>query len=209
MDWIFLPLQPSAIQQNPWPFFALVTVLSWGLTPGLFILIGRIFENRRVPLHPRFQFLGFFPGDLFLGLLSGGLITHAIVFPPNPGWYTSVVWYVIVVIGATIAAIGLTAWELHQKIYSKRAILSPTKLYHNGLLYIGYGSLLVSTFVMILFGGATWWLAPILVPAVAWAICNVLDGSARLWGTQPMHRKAFHAHKADWQPIWKQRPALF
>jgi hypothetical protein len=199
----------SVASQAPWLFFVIVMVFAWVLTPGLFILIGWVFEGRKIPLHPRHQFLGFFPGDLFLGVLTGGLITHVVVFPPAQGWYTSWWWYLIVFVSASAVAISLTAWELRTGSYSKRAILSPTKLYHNGLLYVGYGSIIVSTLFAALFGAPTWWLALIILPGLAWAVCNVLDGSVRLWGPNPMHRKAFHAHKRDWQPIWVRRASVF
>jgi hypothetical protein len=86
--------------QNPGWVFLIVLFISWFITPGLPWLIGYVFESRAMSLNPKHQFMAFFPGDLLLGLTSAGLAAYA-TNVTSAGWYTSVPWAAVVLVGST------------------------------------------------------------------------------------------------------------
>lgn len=184
--------------------FLLTIFLCWLLTPGMMIVIAPLLESRWLPLGRYRQFRSFFPGDLFLGVSTAGLLVLAQTLPPVPRWYNSGVWHWSVQIAAIAVALVLTWSEYKAGAYPLRAILSPTKLYHNFLLYGGYGYVALTTLVAVLFGSDwTWsfagWLVLCLLPLLWWGYLVIQDNS--LSGEQARW-KAASAHIEDWTPIW-------
>lgn len=173
------------------------------ITPLGHLLVGLIGESRLVSIAPSRQFLSFFPGDLFLGVMTAGLLTLASGIDAGQHWYNTTWWHVLVLISAVMVAVIATYGEWKSGVYPTRAIFSPTKLYHNGLLYIGYGYVIVTTLVAVLFGGSISWQLPlVLVPGVIWVFLVIKDSTLSAENPEQLEVKARSAHVADWSPIW-------
>jgi hypothetical protein len=184
----------------------LVTLLlCWTVTPGVMMLVAPILESRWLPLSPERQFLSFFPGDLFLGAGLTGLLLLAQRLPVGERWYQATWWHLLVQATTLVVALGITYAE--SGTYPLRALLSPTKLYHNIVLYAVYGYLIVTTLVAVL-AGSRWSvsfavaLAFVLAPVVlVWAPLVARDSTLR---PDVGSAKAASAHVADWRPVWRR-----
>lgn len=187
--------------------FFLTLMICWLVTPVGMIAVGLICESRMVPLRPSRQFLSFFPGDIFLGVAAAGLLVMARQLPAELRWYNATAWHVIVLVFTALVAVVMTYGEWKSGVYPTRAIFSPTKLYHNILLYVGYGYVIVTTLVAVV-AGLSWssrptfvaGLACCLVPGVIWGVLVVKDNSL---STAQSHDKAAHAHVGNWEPFWR------
>lgn len=182
--------------------FATYVVLCWLVTPAGHVVWGAISQAYRVPLW-RGQWRSFFPGDLFLGVGVAGFMTYAASMPDQRDrWFQQVWWQVLVFAIATVAAVTLTVL-MDKPAMKLTALLSPTKLYHNGVLYIGYGSLAGLCIV----GGAVgnwgapyfWLILVPLVPFVCWAATVVIDGRKPL---REQQRIQATAHPDSYWLFW-------
>jgi hypothetical protein len=129
---------------------------------------------------------------------------------PGEQWYTISTVQVGWLITAVLIALGVTLWEIKTRFYPVGAILSPTKLYHNFLLYGGYG--FVVTFLVVTCGWALFmgkldvdtiilYLAAIFVAGV-WVGFNILDGIEGFMGQMSQSKKAELAHIDKWWERW-------
>ncbi len=183
------------------------------ITPGAMIIIAPILETRWLPLSPKRQFLAFFPGDLLLGVGVASLLTAAQDLPAERRWYAAPIVHIMVIGIAAGAAYLLTfVVELKGGVYPRRAIFSPTKLYHNGVLYIGYGYVAATTFIADV-AGLGWselfrggWMSLALICLATWLVLVVFEGM--IFGKAGMAMKARFAHVPDWRPFWSRRPSL-
>lgn len=171
-------------------------------TPVGHLLVGFLFESRLVPITPNKQFLSFFPGDLFLAVSMAGLLTLASDLPAEKYWYNDPSWHLLLLafVAATAAAATYSEWK--SMVYPTRAILSPTKLYHNGVLYVVYGYAIVATLAALIAGSQwSWWLLAALIPGLIWSGLVVHDSSLR---PEKAREKAKHAHVSDWEmfSVW-------
>lgn len=162
---------------------ATYVALCWLVTPIGHVAWGFVSQAYLVPLG-RGQWRSFFPGDLFLGVGVAGFMVYAANMPDQRSrWFQQTWWQVVVFAAATVAAVTLTVL-MDKPAMKLTALLSPTKLYHNGVLYIGYGSLAAICIV----GGAAgnwgtpwfWLILLPLVPFVGWAATVVIDGRKSL-----------------------------
>lgn len=183
--------------------FALGLLICWLITPGMMMVIAPIFESRWLPLSPSKQFLSFFPGDLFLGILATGLCYSVVRLPGGdrmlgPVKVNSVPVQLAILVIVAIVAIAQHQGEVKAGIYPRRAVNSPTKWYHDLVLYVGYGYLIVSTFITLIVAGS--WGALWALCALPWVFFLGYDSSKR--DTAAGRLRAQHAHVADWEPIW-------
>lgn len=168
----------------------------WLVTPGGLILVGLIGENRLIPLfNPRKQFLSFMPGDLFLGVTVAWLLYNLLSLQPGH-WYLSRWWYVIILIVALLVAILITKAEYDTGFFPVRAILSPTKIYHNFILYAGYGS--VAVFALIAgFASGSWVKTLVaIIPATGWIAMLLIEPN---WPEHANSTRCLNAHITNWQ----------
>jgi hypothetical protein len=177
---------------------------TWLLTPIGFILVGIVGESRLVPLLPKNQFLSFFPGDLFLGVGITIQIVLAGDITPGRHWFQSIWFHLAALLVCLAVAVFMTFDEYRSGAYPLHAILSPTKLYHNGLLYVGYGYLAATTAIAELSGSAwSWshgiWLAVSVIAIFVWVQFVALDN--KLSDAAKQHKWA-RAHIAGWLPFW-------
>ncbi len=185
--------------------FIVVLIICWAITPSMMIIIGFFGESRIIPMSPRDQFLSFFPGDLILGGGVACLIAAAHGLPNGHRWYSSPILHLVVSSISMVAAYYLTKAEWKTGAYPKRAILSPTKIYHNFFLYGVYGYLAGVTLLADV-AGLGWheifvgrWLTFAVVLIGTWLIIVVTEGM--IFGTEGMARKARHAHVSNWMPF--------
>lgn len=177
------------------------------ISPLMMIFVGLIGESRFIKLDPWHQFLSFFPGDLFLswGVANGLFLSQRLTIKVS--WYNNTLFHIGILLGAFFVAIMITRMELRadpDKPYAfpRRALTSPTKLYHNFALYGFYGYLATSTYVACIAGGMGWNTLYAALPFGGWIILLLTEGkSTKL--TREQRIKC--AHVEDWSPIWKNR----
>jgi hypothetical protein len=175
---------------------------------GAMIVIAFIGESRGLPLFKN-QFRGFFPGTVWLAIATAMLLVMAGDLPYDPRWYNSTGWHVILQIGTIIGAILMTRGD--RKIYPRRALLSPTKVWNNAM-YALYGYLLIAVLVAVLFG-TEWSFWFCVKQAVAWFFVYLWlrrvrkDIKMRKADPETFERKAAAAHVEDWRPIWRRKKA--
>lgn len=127
----------SAVTDHGW-FVALWW--GWLFTPVLFFVVALVLESRVAPVW-RNQFRSFIPGDLFLGGVFAASVHLAEGLPEKERWYSHHLWHFIVLAGSV--TLGLLARKLlDAPFYYKGQLWSPSKVYHDFALYIGYGGLL-------------------------------------------------------------------
>ena len=190
------------------------------ITPGMMFLLGGIGESRVLPIAADKQFLSFFPGDIFLGGAVAGMLVLAQKLPEGNFWYNERAFHALVLVATSGVAFMITRGEHHDPNgYRHRAVLSPTKLYHNGMLYGLYGYVIV-VLVFALVGGllVRWnWesfglLVVCLLPMLLWAACLVLEQNDAFIGKFIAHdgqtvaevkaERVTSAHTTEWRPIW-------
>jgi len=181
--------------------FVVTLMICWAITPIGHLAIGLIGESRLVPLDSwnGRQFWSFFPGDVFLGVTAAFLLVAAGNLPSEQRFYNATWFHIVVLVVVAAVAIFMTYGEWKSGAYGTRAMYSPTKIYHNGVLYAGFGYVIVSTFIALV--GAVE-LKSLIVPAlffVVWMGMLVVDNSI---APEPDER-AQNAHIEDWSPIWE------
>lgn len=184
-------------------------IICWIISPGLMFIIAPVLESRKLPWTPQTQFLSFFPGDLFLGLMLALLLWFAQRLPSEDHLYNST-WFHLVLISLTfIVAVVITKGEYDDPNgYGHRAVLSPTKLYHNIVLYGAYGYVVIATLVAVLgwlITTGSWnqigVLGLCLVPGLIWVSLLVLE--QRVPEEIKQNRMQL-AHVNDWKPCWSR-----
>ena len=195
-------------------------IIVMAVTPGMMFVIGVIGESRWLPISPKRQFLSFFPGDILLGATVAGLLMNASRLPATRVWYNSMPWHIVVLFGALVVASCMTYGEYRESVrgqgYARRALFSPTKLYHNfglygGLGYIGFSTLTANIAGIVIdfsMGGLSR-LILCLLPGAVWLSFLFLEQSdsflVRITGVPGDTVKATRvktAHVANWHPIW-------
>ncbi|RWZ78081.1 MAG: hypothetical protein EOT04_03055 [Candidatus Chaera renei] len=192
-----------------WPFGYVLNWPLWGValfafmaTPGMMIFIIVSVEGRRFPWRPSEQFLGFIPGDLFLGTFFVYAAWLARRLPEttrfyNSGWFQ---WTLLAAFAAGATALYLAGFGL----YTASQMRSPSKLYHD-FLYFWYGYMVAATFVAALFATAPSFSATALVSlGMAWLALVMYDSTT---GARNAPVKARSAHwEFDWRSLTASPP---
>ena len=187
--------------------FAAYVAICWLITPVGHLVWGVISQFQFLPIW-RGQWRSFFPGDLFLGLGVAGFMTYAVSMPEQQDrWFQATWWQVVVVSVAIIMAIVLTL-VMDRPAMELTALLSPSKIFHNGLLYVGYGSLAALCAI----GGVAghwgeptvWWVLAPFVPFGLWVSTVVIDGRKPLEEQQRIQRTAHPASYWLFGLVWIQ-----
>jgi len=187
--------------------FYVTLLICWAITPVGHLLVGLVGESRLVPLRSSEQYLSFFPGDLFLGTAVAGYLVLAGEVRHEDRWFNSLGVHLVVLIGALVVASLLTLMELKGGAYPPRAIKSPTKIYHNFVLYGLYGYVAFVS-LMAVFVGMNWNAGSVVAASVStifglvWVRFVFIDSTLT---REESAKKAMHAHISDWKPIWVRR----
>lgn len=184
--------------------WASALLIGWVITPVALILVAAVLESRSL-LENKHPFRSFFPGDFFLGGILAASVKLAEGLPETNGrWYQSSLWHWLLVGGAIIG--GLIARQvLDAPNYSSRQLWSPSKVYHDFALYIGYGGLLFAVGLPGLLYGAGIWVRIIQLGCLAiWVSLLIYDGMQPEWKMRRMIREAHPSY--GWQyPVWRRR----
>ncbi|MEO7904217.1 MAG: hypothetical protein ABIR91_00315 [Candidatus Saccharimonadales bacterium] len=175
------------------------------LTPVALIIIGVVFESRWVPLNFREQFVTFVVGDLLLAWTAALLSVNN-----RNGDFKHIP--LLVGIG-TLLVTSFIAWKMtwdeyqsavkdERHAYEVRAVLSPTKLYHNIVLYAGYVFVMAMLLIQSSLQGTPFWTIVLLVmPGLGWAVILVAE---ELFTPDHIRQlRSRKAHVADWKLIWQ------
>lgn len=189
-----------AVMLSPGPFAQIL--LCWIITPGMMFAIGILGESRLLPWHKSEQFVSFLPGDLFLGVMAGGLLWSLRHIENPPVFWIFNLRSPIVQAAIFVLVVAVSGFMSLQdkKVYPRRAYFSPTKLgYHDTFVFMIYGYVCVMLILLNLFSGnwqavATWGYS-----GLAWICLLWVDA------TDPVEirqNRLIHAHVEDWRPFW-------
>ena len=175
------------------------------MTPIGLILVGIMFESRLVPLHPSNQFVSFMPGDIFLGAYIAGLIWLAgRILPAEKRRYNSRWWHGCVLAVSIAVACLVTYNEYKGGMYMAAAFLSPTKLYHQAVLWTLCPYLAITTLAALIAGGQWarakyWQTGLVFTPGLVWLSLFIVDNNL---SEATARHKAALAHVNQYSPIW-------
>lgn len=182
--------------------FIITLLILLSITPGMMILIGLVGESRLIPMNPKRQFISFSPGEFFLCFGVACMMQAARQLPDKSRWFTATWFQLLLLVVAFGVGVGITYAEWKEGTYPARSIFSPTKIYHNGGLYILLGYLIGSTTLAVLVG-SDWtnattrgWFGLSLIGFLPWAFLVIAENG------MIAKQKAQYAHPSDWKPIW-------
>ncbi|MBH1956423.1 hypothetical protein I8H84_02475 [Candidatus Saccharibacteria bacterium] len=183
-----------------WSHLLSTLLVCWLLTPVGHIVFAYITQKIVIPIDKRRQWQSFFPGDLYLGGAVALLVLASDSGSERDGaWWQSTGWHGFVIVCTMSVAIAMTL-VVDRPMMPLSALLSPSKLYHNFLLYGGYGYVVVTTLIAALAGGGGLWLiAGALVLSSPWAYYVLKDSSADEEATR---LKQSTAHPATYWLFW-------
>lgn len=179
------------------------------LTPVAMYIIAPVLESRLLPLSLRRQFASFLIGDVLLAFSAAALS----VFNRKASF---VAIPLVVIIGLLMMSVAVAIkitygeWQASKRgdklAYAPRAVLSPTKLYHNLLLYGGYGWIMLLVIAqaglqVFTEGASVAGFSLALLPAAGWLAVLVLEST--LSSKETTRRRAEHAHVANWRFCWR------
>lgn len=179
-------------------------VFAWMLTPIGFILVGCVLESRWVPLWHD-QARGFIPGDIALGVVFAVGYYLKIQVEPTSWWRSP--GFALVALMVSVAVFYVMRCKLDGPKYRPDELTTPTKRYHDYVLYLGYSWLLVYISLPGVLTGTTW--GPenfgakfvALMALVVWVVA-LIDDEKNPYVPSP------RAHAYSYYPIWRKLPWL-
>ncbi len=119
--------------------FLEILLMFWFISPGMHMLVGLVLEGRLVPLG-KAQFDSFFPGDAFLGVAGTcfwwNIQKH---LEPSNYWFQPTGVHLFFIAGLLTVGLIQMRQEYTSGTFARRAVMSPTKIWHNVLLYVLLG----------------------------------------------------------------------
>ena len=175
---------------------------AWTVTPIGFILVGIVFESRLVPLW-RDQARGFMPGDIALGVVFavGYYLTPQVDLKD---WWRSVE-FALVVLVVSIATFYLMRKKFDGPNYTDDALKTPTKRYHDYVLFGGYTWVLIYLCVPAILTSTSWGVGNLGVKLVAMTALGAWVGTVALDVANPRIPSP-RAHAYSYYPIWRSLP---
>lgn len=168
------------------------------ITPGGMFLIGLIFEGRIIPINPKKQFLSFMPGDLFLSAFCALLLWMPIKVEIPRTWYGSRRWQLIVLLICMSGAV-IVHFIFESRVYQPRSLNSPTKLYHDLVLYGLFNYVMWGAGLPKLLSGNLFGIRLLIfIPLACWLILAVSDSTLG----RAIDEKREYAHPSDWRFPW-------
>lgn len=181
------------------------TLIAWAFTPVGVYLVAYLFESRLVgrDFHPwKGAFRGFSPGDWFLGASFGQFVWQLDNHDSGAGWWCKWWWHIAVGVGAIVVSLYIRN-KMDRPNYDEAAMNSPTKLYHDFVIYMGFGYVFFTTAVAA--SCSIGWDSTLILPyglLAGWLAGLVSDGK------QPKEQlkiMAANSHPTVWRPCWSRR----
>lgn len=188
-----------------WATFVVALILLWlFVSPGGLVIVGLVLESRMTPLIDR-QYRSFFPGDLFNGFAAAWFVASATSLDVSV--WDDRLW--LIDVGVFVIA-GIAAYNVHHLGHDKypiRKVHSPTRKFHDLVLYWFYGTFIGSIFLADIIGVVQEKIQLItLVPAF---IGMLLWFGTIFWDhvveADKEDARSEHAHVTWGEPIWKTR----
>lgn len=183
----------------PWP---IVLMIGWLITPGMMFVLGWILESRTLPIIENSR--AFLPGDFFLGLI---LASSAVILRNSrirrDSFVLSKRWLIFASVLTAVAVFLVGKLVLDRGNYTIGQILSPTKLWHDIIVYMGYGPIIATMAIPALLPspGESLLTRCLRIGMIAGIIifgsCLVLDSASSL-----EYRRL---HIEWWSPFWAPR----
>jgi len=151
---------------QPYVAGAIGLAAGWAICPGYMYLLAIVAEWRWPRYHD--QFKAFMPGNLYLGVVFGGSCFLAASYRQAEGHghlYENQLWLWLPLVASAAVVVALSAMDIIGAFRYKTGdtdkyhwlqLISPTKLWHNIVVYGAYGYLLVRVGVPGLLS-APWW----------------------------------------------------
>lgn len=200
-------MELSSLPHNGWlpGWDQLISAGGWAvllgsliITPGVPYLLALLTEHRL--LRPSRDFYALVLGDLALAAaagLSAGVIDDARLI--SPIWLAPPTGWFIPAAGLLFGLYQVLA-ELKTGFYTKAQAWSPSKLYHQFIIYPVHGYLLTATVTTALISPAQLLLkAAILIPLGLWAAALVHDMRHPKLGHAPFNWKCFAPLPQPWK----------
>ncbi|MCL2002353.1 hypothetical protein FWG76_03025, partial [Candidatus Saccharibacteria bacterium] len=179
----------------------------WLVTPGMMFILGWVLESRTIPIG-KGQSRGFFPGDFGLAVVLTASVKSFATISELPPFFLTPAYTALVVCGGWVIGVAFTLHD--RRRYTRRAYLSPTKLYHDFGIICFYGPLIaIIALPALLFGRSSVWSTVALSGLLLWLGGLALD--TRRIPIDPQDPAAGHRpflnykliHAEDWKPFWK------
>lgn len=159
--------------------FGMTLAICWVVSP-LGVWIMQLAVDRQ-PIVWSQNYLSFFPGDLFLGMLAAAALTMARSLPAAPRWYNGLTFHVALLCVTLMGACLLTWLDYHTKKYTKAEIFTGAKLYHDLGLYGLYAYVILSTLTALIASGtwskSTGLLSVAIIGFTVWFILVLIDST--------------------------------
>ena len=169
---------------------------AWFLTPVLFILVAFVFESRVPPLW-KFQSRAFMPGDIFLGVtFACGWYLYADV--TEGSIWRSPVFVVACLVASSLVYLAARCWFDAPRYEGIGDAYSPTKYYHDVVLYIGYGGGLFIVCLPALMSPAWSNITTLMVGSLAVWVCGLVYDGLHLTAED-----SSKMHPCGTKPLWK------
>lgn len=189
-----LPLLESIVSGGFLPTLIICLIIC----PGIPFLLGAVVDGYWVPIHWKFQFFAFWPGNLFLALFIAGSSSTF----HDEGMRINPILNVVVFAGAFAFY-----WQLHKgdksssSRYTPGQVNSAMKIYHNAL-YFWYGYLAVVSCAAMLMSSATLiQKVVIMLPGLIWLAGMVADN----FMPEDVKSSRFTYAHVEPRPIWQNK----
>lgn len=124
----------------------LALLICWLIAPVGFWVCQLLLESTIPTLDPAKNYKSFFPGDLFLGVMVASMLVLCDKrLPAEPRFYNSAWWHILWFTVMFIVAAVLTWLDYKDGHFTLGQLLSPSKFYHNWILYWMYGYVAVTS----------------------------------------------------------------
>ena len=183
-------------------------LLAWVFTPLGMIAVGVIFESRVVPLW-RNQAKSFMPGEAALGVVFAAGCYLSPQVAKDSIWASAKVPIAGLFIGFVVCYLMRTKFD-GENNYSRAALDSPTKRYHDYVMYVIYLAGMVAICVPAILTATSWTGSNLDIKLFALAFFTVWIAGLLRDGTDPkMREKSKKMHVTIYRPIWKTWKVTF
>lgn len=182
-----------------------VLLVAWLVTPVGMVLVGLVFESRLVPLW-RYQSRASMPGGVALGVMFAiGWYLYAQI-PAGSFWGSAKMPIIGLFIGCTTCYLKRSRFN-GENNYPPAALRSPTKRYHDYVLYVGYLTAIIAICVPAILFGTTWSGDNLPTKIFAMMMFGIWLFGMYLDVTDVFMRdKTKRMHVTVYQPLWRTLP---